>query len=166
MRKVSVKELTLENFKKYGTFSNMINPDAVKFGGGPVEFFRDMEQLELGEAHGASFSVCRVQKRPFIIDVIESHSKCGEANLPLDGDVLMHVAIATSKRYLPFDKIEVFRVPKGTLVTFRPGVWHCAPFAIDKDIVNVMVVLPERTYANDCEFVSIPEEEKIEIDLS
>jgi hypothetical protein len=36
-----IKELTLESFHKFGAFANMINPDAVKIGAKPVEFFRD-----------------------------------------------------------------------------------------------------------------------------
>jgi len=67
--------------------------------------------------------------------------------MPLDGDILMHVAPATPPQAVPLDKIEVFRVPKGTLVVLRPGVWHCAPFAEKNDFVNCMVVLPEEPIA-------------------
>jgi len=42
---------------------------------------------------------------------------------PLDGDILMHVAPACGTKRCPLDKIEVFRVPKGTLAWFYvPGV--------------------------------------------
>jgi ureidoglycolate lyase len=61
------------------------------------------------------------------------------------------------------DQVEVFRVPKGTLITLRPGVWHCAPFAENADIVNILVVLPERTYANDIYFYMVPKADQIRI---
>ena len=56
---VAVKELSLEAFAPYGTFANMINPDATKIGAEPIEFFRDMILLDLGAARCASFSICR-----------------------------------------------------------------------------------------------------------
>jgi ureidoglycolate lyase len=87
----------------------------------------------------------------------------GEGILPLDGDVLVHVAPATPKEIIPLDQIEVFRVPKGTLLTLRPGVWHCAPFAENSDVINVLVILPERTYVNDGYFYHIPKENEIHI---
>ena len=164
MRKEVIKEISLESFSKYGSFANMINPQDIKIGDEPIEFFRDMVLLDLGSHSIASFSTCRVLKRPPIADVTESHSCCGEGILPLDGDILVHVGHATPSGEVPSDKIEIFRVPKGTMVSLRPGVWHHAPFAHRSDCVNVLVVLPERTYANDCEVHEIPSEERIEIE--
>ena len=90
-----------------------------------------------------------------VIDVSEFHSACGEGNLPLDGDIAIHVGPATPNGETPVGRIEVFRVPKGAMVVMRPGVWHHAPFALDTDCVNTLIVLPERTYANDCQVVEI-----------
>ncbi len=42
MKKVKVKELTREDFNAYGTFAQLINPNAVKIGDEPVEFFREI----------------------------------------------------------------------------------------------------------------------------
>jgi len=155
-----IKELSLENFKNYGAFGNLINPDAPKLGEEPIEFYRDMVLLDLGDATRASFSTCRVLKRPGVVDTTEYHTACGEGILPLDGDVLIHVAPATASGDVPVDSIEIFRVPKGTFVSLRPGVWHHAPFACDTECANVLIVLPERTYANDCFVYEIPESEQ------
>jgi ureidoglycolate lyase len=163
MIKKRIQELSLEKFSKYGTFANMLNPQAVKFGAPPIEFFRDMAQLELGLRAAPSFSVCRVEKRPLIVDVSEYHHDCGEGILPLDGDVLMHVAPASAGE-LNTEDIEIFRAPRGTLVTLRPGVWHHAVFAYNTEAVNALIVLPERTYATDCYVYEIPEDQQIEIE--
>jgi ureidoglycolate lyase len=122
-----------------------------------------MEVLTLGQTNQAAFSVTRIQKRDFIIDAMECHANTGEGVLPLDGDILVHVAPASQKENVPMDEIEVFRVPKGTLLTLRPGVWHCAPYAVNTDVVDVLVVLPERTYANDCYFYPVPKEKQLKI---
>ena len=94
----------------------------------------------------------------------EYHTSCGEGILPLDNDILIHVGPPTSARVgLPVDKIQVFRVPQGTAVALRPGVWPGAPFTVNDQPANVLVVLPERTYANDCAVVLHEPEDKIQI---
>ena len=63
------------------------------------------------------------------------------------------------------DDIEVFFVPKGTLLCIRPGVWHHAAFTPDKRNLNVMIVLPERAYMTDCHVAEIPAKKQLEIKL-
>jgi len=135
----------------------MINPQAEKLGAEPIEFYRDMVGLDLGSRTIASFSTCRVCKRPPVVDITEFHNGTGEGVLPLDADVLIHVAPATPVGEVPLDRVEIFRVPKGTFVALHPGVWHHAPFAYNADVANVLIVLPERTYAIDCHVTEIPE---------
>jgi len=166
MKKVKVEELTVEGFLPFGLYANLIDPSAEKLGAPPIEFFRDMVVQDLGGASLASFSTCRVEKRDPVIDVTEYHSSCGEGMLPLDGDILIHVGPASpADGTVPLDKIKIFRVPKGTMVVVRPGVWHHAPFVVDGDAANVLIVLPERTYANDCIVVELNEAERIRVEM-
>jgi ureidoglycolate lyase len=158
-KEVKVKELTVEAFKPYGSYANMVKPTGPKMGG----FHPDMAVMTLGQANEAAFSVTQVLKKENIIDAMECHNRTGEGILPLDGDVLVHVAPASRTDKVPMDQVEVFRVPKGTLLILRPGVWHCAPFAEKADVVNVLVVLPERTYANDIYFYMVPKDDQIRI---
>jgi ureidoglycolate lyase len=164
MRKIKIKELDRDSFDVYGTYQHMINPKTEKIGEVPIEFFRDMVQLNLGSVPTASISVCRVHKRPFVINTVEYHNGNSEGILPLDGDVIIHVAPATPPDKVPLDRFEAFRVPVGTFVALRAGVWHHAAFALESDVVNVLIVLPERTYAMDCAVLEIPEKEQIEIE--
>ena len=163
MKEINWKKLTLGEFAKYGTYAGMIDPPAPKLGAEPIEFFRDMVQSGLGAVPVASFGLCRVVKRPFVMDVSEYHDTCCETVLPLDGDVLMHVAPAVPEKEFPFDQAEVFLVPRGTLVCLRPGVWHHAPYALGVDVVNCLIALPERTYMNDCRVFEFPADRHIKI---
>ncbi len=163
MKEITYRKLTLEGFAKFGTWANMINPAAPKLGAEPIEFFRDMIQTQLGTGPVASFGVCRVVKRPFVMDVSEYHDNCCEAVLPLDGDILMHVAPAVPEKEFPFDQAEVFLVPQGVLCCLRPGVWHHAPFAFRTNVVNCLIALPERTYANDCKVYPFPADRNMKI---
>ena len=164
MKRVQVQELSVEGFYPFGTFAQHLDPDAAQSGGRAVAFIPDMVQLNLGGHTIASLSTCRVEKRDPVIGFSEYHSSTGEGILPLDNDILIHVGPPTSPRAgLPVDQIQVFRVPQGTAVSLRPGVWHGAPFSANDDPANVLIVLPERTYANDCEVVLHEPEDKIEI---
>lgn len=164
MKKLKARELGIEEFALYGTFARTDDDGAYHFGEPPVQFFRDLLKLELGGAGSASFSVCRVSHRPLIVDKTEFHSRTGEGILPLDGDIIIHVGPASRRGALPLDRFEAFRVPRGVLVSLKPGVWHHAPFALNQPAVNVLIVLPERTYANDCEVVELDEKQKLEIE--
>lgn len=166
MREIKVKELTLENFKPYGSFSRMINPTARGNGIGGMAFHADLEVLELGNAHMAAFSTTRVTNAlPPVILALENHSHCGEGILCLDGDMLVYFAPAGASYPAALEEVEAFVIPQGVMVTIRPGVWHCMPFTVNTDVINVLNVLPERTYANDCTMKLLKEEERIRIVL-
>ena len=156
MKTIKAQDLTPAAFRRFGDFAKMVEPDGDKFG----IFYRDQVQQELGGgAHTVSYSVCRVEPRPFVIQAGEYHSHCGEGILPLDSDIYIHVGPATPRTApAPVDRFEVFRVPQGTMVTLRPGIWHMAPFAAGDKPANVLIVLPERTYANDCVVDRLTEE--------
>ncbi len=155
MKKIESKELTLEGFEKYGSYKNLINPEGIKIGEVPIEFFRDLVSLKLGNSNIASIGVNRVSNRERRIDTSEYHNYTGEGIMPLDGDVLMYVAPASVEEEFPEDQVDVFKVPRGTFVVLNPGVWHHASYAIDSDYVNVLIILPERTYVNDCHVIEL-----------
>ena len=156
MRTVDITELSTDAFHPFGFYANLIDPQCEKIGAAPIEFYRDAVQQDLGGAGIVSFSTCRVEPREQVINVTEMHSATGEGILPLDNDVLIHVAPASpTGAAVPVTKMQVFRVPRGTMVVLRPGVWHHAPFTVTDDPANVLIVLPERTYANDCLVVEL-----------
>jgi len=166
MREVKVEQLTLEAYKPFGTYANLINPTDEKLGAAPVEFFRDQLQIEVDGNNSWSYSCCRVQKRENVIDILEFHTGCGEVVLPLDQDILLQVAPATaSENDIPLDKMRVFYVPKGTAITIKSGVWHWGPFATEDTPANILINLPERTYANDCVVKELAKEDHIKINF-
>ena len=164
MNAITVRSLDAEAFRPFGAFANVVNPTAERIGAPPVEFYRDIIQQDLGESAPISYSICRVEARPPVIGLAEYHNRTCEGILPLDNDVLIHVGPATPPSApLPLDRFQVFRIPKGTMVVLRPGVWHHAPFTLNDAPANVLVVLPERTYANDCVVVRLEEDQQLAI---
>ena len=165
MKTIKIETLSLEAYKTYGTYANMLNPRDEKIGEGQVEFYRDQLQLDVSPQNLLSYSCCRVEKRPLVLDGLEYHKNCYEVILPLDNDILLLVAPATPESKPPLDKICGFFVPKGTVITVKPGVWHGCPFSANEKVANILINLPERSYANDCYFTAIADEKQFQIEM-
>jgi ureidoglycolate lyase len=160
---VYVEALEHDSFAAFGVYSRLNQPGGVFIGASPIRFYRDLLPLELG-GKNPMLSVCRVEPRANMIDAMEYHTMTGEGILPLDGDVLVQVAPATPPGSpFPVAMIRVFHVPQGTILCIRPGVWHHAPFAFGNQPVKVLIVLPERTYANDSVAHEIPTDQRLTI---
>lgn len=167
MKTIAIEPLSLDSFKEFGRFSDMLNPACEKLGAPPIEFFRDMLQQTLGQCQIVSYSNCRIMPREPLIDVSESHSCTAEMLMPLDADVVMHFAPASvPDAGFPGDKVRVFLVPKGTMVVIKPGTWHHGPFCLGKEPANVLVALPERTYVNDTRTIVLEGEDRLTIRTS
>jgi len=162
MKKIKAEKLSLETFKDFGTYADFLEPSGPRLGDAPCEFYRDMLIQTFETSGSIAYSVCKVGQRPLIIAETENHFNTGEAMLPLDGDVIMHVGPASKAP--DYEKYRAFHVPKGTLIIFRPGVWHHAPFVTGDKPVNLLVGLPEMTYAKDCYVIELKGEDRIEIE--
>lgn len=165
MKQIQAKPLTPADFAKYGSYCNLYHrgdwpamPDP--FGG---TFVRDMLVGQIGTTGSIAVSVTHVKKRPLVITFIEKHCHTCEIMTILDADVLMHFGIATPAGEYPLDQLEVFRIPKGTCLCIRPGVWHEAPYLTDAEEANVQVLLPEYAYVNDFDGLELDESQQIAI---
>ncbi len=160
MRKIKAKELTNDSFKEFGSFYNLLNPQGYNLG----DFFPDHLEVSNNSnmAHGFS-SLIVYKKENMIVDTVEYHNTTAEVLLPLDSDIVIHVAPPNNKKVV--ELTQAFIVPKGTIVKLNVGVTHLCPFSIEHDLAHVMVALPQRTYENDCEIVKLLNDEQFEIVL-
>ena len=161
MFQINVKRLECNEFKVYGQYADLFHADTEKIGEFPIEFYRDMLSVYSG-ATVNGYSIVRTGYREMIIDEVEQHCFATEVLMPLDGDVIVFVAPSTNQVF-PAGKTEAFLVPRGTMLSLKPGVWHKAPFPASPGIVDSLVVLPERAYANDCIVVKLEDMERIKI---
>jgi len=97
------------------------------------------------------------------VDAAEYHNTTGEGILPIDDDIVIHVAPPSGE---PVPELtEAFVVPRGTMVFLNLGVWHYGGYALDADEAHVLIVLPQRIYKNDCTVVHYQEKDRMEIVL-
>lgn len=160
MRCIKAKEITAENFGLYGTFTDLLNPQGTSLG----DFYPDRLLEPAKSSVPLAFSPLIVRKpEQMRVDTVEYHNYTGEILLPLDTDVVIHVAPPST--VLVPEKTEAFIVRKGTIVRFNAGVYHYCPYSIEKDEGRVLIVLPERTYMNDCVLFKYEEKDCMEIVL-
>lgn len=165
MKTIKAVSVTNENFRPYGYIANISDPSSdYGIGKSPVVFHRDMVIAPNANASPIAFGSLKVDKRPFIIKDLEYHTNAYEVMMPFDDDMIMYAGPA-SNDFIEVDKLEAFLIPKGTLVVFRSGAWHGAPYPIHNEQGTVLISLPERTYLTDTEKYFLDNEDFVQITL-
>lgn len=163
MRTIKAEQLTHETFSSFGTFYSMTNPDSYALQGEIHRFFPD--RISESYTTRVGFSPILVKKpEQMKITQAEYHTTTPELILPLNDDMIIHVAPASAGTPLP-DMTKAFIVPKGTLVKINTAIWHLAPLPVHAEELQAMIILPECTYVNDCTVVDLKEDEQFEIVL-
>ena len=160
MRTIKAKPITVEAFRPYGSFTDLLNPEGYSLG----DFYQDRLLMHSSGVMQTAFSPLLIHKpERMIVSQAEFHNSTQEGILCLDDDMVIHVAPA-GKDPTP-ELTEAFLVKKGTMVCLNTGVWHLAPMAVNLETAHVLIVLPERIYNNDCIVVDYPEDQQVEIEL-
>ena len=161
MKTIKAVPITHENFRPYGSFASMLDPKGNCFPG-DATFYPDQVELSVGSG-SVAFSPLTVKKpERMIVSQAEYHNYTAEGVFVIDDDAVIHVAPPSNHTIVP-EKTEAFIVPKGTLVNLNTGVWHLAALPVHNDLLHVMIILPERVYANDCTVCTYPAEQQVEI---
>ena len=98
------------------------------------------------------------------ITEIEYHTTTCEIIMPLNDDMILHVAPPSAGKPVPAHT-RAFLVPKHTIIKMNACVWHLAPLPASAPELCAMIVLPECTYMNDCTVVPLSPEEQFVIEM-
>ena len=161
MRQVKVQPLTHEAFAPFGQFYNYDKPQGHALRGELHAFYPD--RLTADCNHRVGYSSIQVKKpEKMIITQQEYHTPTWEMIMPLDDDMILHVAPASAGVPVT-EQAQAFLVPKHTLVKMNAAIWHLAPLPANNEMLTAMIILPECTYANDCTVVDLTAEQQFEI---
>ena len=162
MRKMKVEALTKEAFAPFGAYYDMTAPEGYPLSGELHRFFPD--RLTTCTDGLLAFSPILVKKPAEMkVTAIEYHTTTAELILPLNDDMILHVAPPSAGKPLP-EYTRAFLVPKNTLIKMEPCVWHLAPLPANVDELCAMIVLPSCTYMNDCTVVDLTPDEQFIIE--
>ncbi len=161
MRQIQVESLTHEAFAPFGQFYSMEYPQGHALCGELHRFFPD--RINADSNHRIGYSPILVKKpAKMVITQQEYHTTTWEMILPLNDDMIIHVAPASAGTPAT-EFAKAFLVPKHTIVKLNSAIWHLAPLPANEAELAALIVLPECTYANDCTVVELKEEEQFEI---
>lgn len=163
MRKIKAEKITKENFAPFGQFYTMDKPEGYGLSGELHTFYPD--RLTADSNTRVGYSPITVKKpEKMIITQQEYHTTTWEMILPLNDDMILHVAPASAG--VPVTEFaKAFIVPANTLVKLNSAIWHLAPLPKSKDELKAVIILPECTYANDCTVVDLKENQQFEIEF-
>ena len=161
MRQIYVETLTHEAFAPFGQFYSMEHPQGHALCGELHRFFPD--RVNADSNHRVGYSPILVKKpAEMVITQQEYHTTTWEMILPLNDDMILHVAPASGGTPVT-EQAKAFLVPKHTLVKMNAAIWHLAPLPANVEELAAMIILPECTYANDCTVVDLTPEQQFEI---
>lgn len=149
MRTIKVKELTADNFRRYGVYQNLLDEESMKeVSVFPAHFFADLITLDFGNGTLPTVSVCHVKKQERnIISFLEAHQYTCEGLLPIDKDVVIFVGLPA--RTLSAENLEAFLIPRGTFVKLNPLIVHGTQYLTEEGEAHILCLLPGRTFRND-----------------
>lgn len=164
MRHVKVQQLSYKTFKRYGSYLNLTDDDALAeksvFSAG---LFADVIKLEFGGTLEPTVSVNSLRHGDPIVKFIEYHRNTCEGILPLDTDVILFVGLPVRGK-LSSERIEAFYVPQNTFVCLDPLIIHGNLFCLE-ETGHSLCMLPGRTFANDMEMKVLSNEEALMLAL-
>ena len=162
MRQVKVQPLTHESFAPFGQFYSYDKPEGYALCGELHQFFPD--RLTIDSNHRLGISPILVKKpEKMIVTQQEYHTTTWEVIMPVNDDMILHVAPPSAGKPLP-EYTRAFLVPKNTLIKMNACVWHLAPLPANESELCAMIVLPECTYMNDCTVVELDEADQFVIE--
>ena len=163
MKTIKAIPISNEAFAPFGQFYKMDAPQGYPLCGELHRFFPD--RLVADSLHRVGYSPILVKKpEKMVITQQENHTTTWEMLMSLDDDMILHVSPACAGTP-PTEFAQAFIVPKFTLVKLNAAVWHLAPLPANKEQLTAMVILPECTYANDCNVVDLKPEQQFEVVL-
>ena len=162
MKTIKVQPLSKEAFAPYVAYYDMANPTGHALCGELHSFFPD--RLTAYQGNTVAFSPILVNKPDVMkITQIEYHTTTCEIIMPLNDDMILHVAQPSAGKPIT-DQTKAFLVPKNTIIKMNACVWHLAPLPANEKQLTAMIVLPECTYMNDCKVVDLKEDEQFIIE--
>ncbi len=162
MKTIKLEKISEKAFAPYGEFYTITKPSGHSLDGAIHSFYPDRVVGYFDKPVG--FSPLVVKKpNELKITAVEYHTTTNEVIIPLDDDMILHVAEPSGGVPIT-DKTKAFLVPKNTVVKLKACIWHLAPLPYKKDKLTALIVLPECTYINDCKVVELTPEEQFVIE--
>ena len=163
MIRIKAEKLTPEAFAPFGTYTNVMNPEGYHIGGEFHDFYRDQAKFYSDSLLPVGLSPLTVRNHGYVVEGVEWHNHTCEGMMPVNDDAVMHVSLASGD--YDVSQTRAFIIPKGTIITIFPAVYHLTPLPVHEKELHALIMLPERCYVNDFFYKDLVEDSRFEIEL-
>ena len=143
MTHVDVEELTPAAFAPYGRV--IARPERERDAEGPGWRWWAETAFVSGDGRPLGVGYLDLEPTEPAFDWAERHMRTQEAILATRSDLLVYVGPAEHPddpgRLPPMERFRAFRVPAGAGVVMDRGVWHGAPFAVERAGAAIVLIL-------------------------
>jgi ureidoglycolate lyase len=140
---LAARMLTPDAFASYGRV--VARPERVRDAAGPGWEWWAETVLLAGDGRPFGIGYLDLQAGERRFDWAERHMRTQEAIIATSSDLLVYVAPADHPeepgRLPPMERFAAFRVAAGSGVVMDRGVWHGAPFAVDRPSSAIVLIL-------------------------
>jgi ureidoglycolate hydrolase len=140
---VAAETLTPEAFAPYGRV--IARPERARDAEGPGWLWWAETALFAGDGRPVGVGYLDLTPGERRFDWAERHMRTQEAILATASDLLAYVAPADHPdepaRLPPMDRFRAFHIPAGSGIVMDRGVWHGAPFAVDRSSSAIVLIL-------------------------
>lgn len=148
--RVQVAELTQHAYAPFGQFVSAPHHEPT-IEADIVRYWADLAGFEIGGPIDVGWVTMR--QRPLVLTELERHFHTVEVVIPLDGVMLLPVAIgrpplAQETPPRPED-IRGFYLRPGQMVTYAPGTWHFGGFPLTTSEASFLVLTRRGTADSD-----------------
>ena len=154
MATLRVEPLSREAFAPFGDVLEPAGAQTVyEINAGTAQRFHALARVEIaGEDGQAVISLFRAQPRtlPLVVEALERHPLGSQAFMPLGGASYL-VVVASD----PGARPRAFLARAGQGVSFRPGTWHHALLALERE--SDFLVVDRAGTAPNCDEVALPQ---------
>ena len=124
--KIKPKEITRENFSKYGDFISKDNIKPMDINNGYAKRFNNLANVNILKNNGqTNISIFQALKRsfPMQIDMMEKHPEGSQAFIPMK-ETTFFVFVAPKGEKPDINSLESFFISKEIGINYKPGIWH------------------------------------------
>jgi ureidoglycolate hydrolase len=154
MKKIKVKSLKNDSFKKYGQLiSDSKNcPDVEN---DLIKYWDSVFELDLTE--GLNTGIVEGKSNDREVDGVEKHTDSPEIIAALSDDFIILLGKGEAESKIEYD---AFLVKHGTAIVLDENTWHSVPLAVNESC-RCLIVFKKDTFANDLVLNDLSEKIKI-----
>jgi ureidoglycolate hydrolase len=162
--KIRLKDYGEFDFAEYGRIVTVgeRKPDGE---GKDFLFWGNLEELQCGIV---SIGIVEsVPQEVLVCPSLEKHDGTTETLIPVDGDIILVLALSRTDNPESVDResVRAVLVRQGDALTLLPSVWHYAPMVRGDHEVKTYVLFKKDTLAKDLSKVEYEREEQIRVEI-